>query len=584
MKKIILIFILLLFNYELVFAQTIIEDVEFKKNAVVIKYSDAKPKYTVSKIKEEKGIIVEMMNSKFKLLKDLPINSALVKRIKTEQKNNNSLVFIYTYNELSYDVIDTDGVLSVILKEELSSDLVKDEPKIIMPSNKGEKKKSNYEDIKKDVFDIIPKYKVDMDYTDSDIKYVLKHLALRAGLNIIFSNDVGGNITISLKSIPLDEAFKIILSMKGLVAYELGNNIIKVSTLQSMMDDYKNTPLQTKVFFLNYVRALDIKSQIEAIAQAEGRTNTKCNVDESNNALIVTDTPVGLQLTENLIKKLDKMPKQVMIEAKLIEASLDSGLHTGVQWGYGKEPGGYFPTDLSNNFNSLKGNYVGAPGGVFRKYKDIVTDKEYTIPGVLSTPFGTGVDLPAKEVYGSFAFGRLTDTTLFQVILTAAAKKGKAKVLSNPKVATLNNKEANINITNQIPYTTTEITNTSGGSVSSTKVTYITTGIQLKVLPTITSDGKIIMRINPKVSQPSQPAQFLPPSVDERQADTTVVVEDGETIVIGGLIHDSETEYEYKVPVLGDIPILGYLFKKKGTERDRKELLIFVTPKIVESD
>jgi len=168
-------------------------------------------------------------------------------------------------------------------------------------------------------------------------------------------------------------------------------------------------------------------------------------------------------------------------------------------------------------------------------------------------------------------------------VISAAAKKGKAKVLSNPKVATINNKEANINITTQIPYATTETTG-STPPVLTTKVVFIETGIILKVTPTITSDGKISMRVNPSVSQPSPTITVVSgaPGIDKRSADTNVIVQDGETIVIGGLIYDTQSDYVFKIPLLGDIPILGALFRKKSTSRTRQELLIFVTPRIIE--
>jgi type IV pilus assembly protein PilQ len=194
------------------------------------------------------------------------------------------------------------------------------------------------------------------------------------------------------------------------------------------------------------------------------------------------------------------------------------------------------------------------------------------------------VNLPANIVYGAFRLGKVASNYMFDAVITAAAKKGKAKVLSDPKIATLNNKEANINITTQIPYTTTEIT-AATPPISTTKVTYLTTGIILKVTPTINSDGRISMKISPSVSQPN--ATIVPvaggaPGIDTRSADTNVIVRNGETIVIGGLIHDTQSEAVFKVPILGDIPLLGYLFKKKSVSRSRMELLIFVTPRVLE--
>ena len=164
-----------------------------------------------------------------------------------------------------------------------------------------------------------------------------------------------------------------------------------------------------------------------------------------------------------------------------------------------------------------------------------------------------------------------------------AATKGKAKVLSDPKIATLNNKEATINITTQIPYTTSETTG-STPPITTTAVTYLTTGIVLKVLPIITSDGKVSLKLNPDISQVSPTVTAVAggaPGIDTRSIDTSIIVVDGETVVIGGLIHDYKSEGEFKIPLLGDLPLLGWLFKKKTSERVRRELLIFVTPRIL---
>jgi type IV pilus assembly protein PilQ len=573
MKKIIMI-VFLINSYA--YSQTQITDVEVLNNKIVIKYN-GEPRYSISNLEGKKGIKVEFSNSIFKMVYDKPVDNGIITRIVTSQENNKGIVTAYTKLPVSYKEEKSDKDILLINLIAFPDKDIKD-AKIIPPS-KPYSTKTQSSKTTKDLYELLPSYKIDLEYTDADIRDVITHLLGKAQMNVIFSDDVSGSVSVSLKNVPFNEAFKTLLSMKGLIAQKISQNIVRISTKDSLLNDQKNAYLQTKIFFLNYVKASEIKSQIESIAQAEGRTTAKCNVDDTNNALIVTDTPIGLEMVSDLISKLDKMPKQVLIEAKLVEVSLDSALHQGIQW------------SISGNSN---GNYIGAqdaasaigpqtkwggPKSITPRYGGSYTG---TPPNLLPSQGGSGVELPANVIYGAFRFGRITPNFMFDAVISAAAKKGKANVLSNPKIATLNNKEASINITNQIPYLTTEITNTSGGSVSSTKVTYVTTGIILKVLPTITSDGKIIMKINPTVSQPSQTAPFQPPSVDQRTADTTVVVSDGETIVIGGLIHDSESEYEYKVPFLGDVPMLGYLFKKKGKERNRMELLIFVTPKIVE--
>lgn len=551
--------IILCFSFFLIAGDKTVDitGIKFENNLLSIIHT-GNVKFKITR-KESNKINLIIENARLLTEKEYKFDSGLITEIAAGESNSNVVVDILTSkSDLDYSVFEGDKILSIKFNDTYQQSSQK--VKVIPPKNTSNfsKTKSN------DIFSKLPKYKVDIEYSDTDLKTVIIQMMQRAGINVIFDSDVAGNISISLKNVPFNEAFKTVLNMKGLVAKEVGEDIIRISTPKKIMDELKNTVLQTRIFFLNYVKASDLKTQIESIAQAEGRTTSKCNVDETNNALIITDTPYGLDMVEKIIKDLDRMPKQVLIEAKLVEVSMDSGLYTGVKWGVDRRS----PTTqigIGNSDNAL-------------------TDKEgnklFALP-YYGENAGTGVNLSPEQFYGSFRFMKLTSRTTLDVIISAAVKKGKANVLSNPKIATLNNKEASINITNQIPYVTTEITNTSGGSVSSTKVTYVTAGIVLTVLPTITSDGKIMMKISPKVSKPSQAAQFQPPSIDERTADTTVVVEDGETIVIGGLIHDSEGEYIYKVPFFGDIPVIGYLFKKKTKEKNRMELLIFVTPKII---
>ena len=203
--------------------------------------------------------------------------------------------------------------------------------------------------------------------------------------------------------------------------------------------------------------------------------------------------------------------------------------------------------------------------------------------GTVGIGQGTGVNIPATNILGALTLGRITNNQMLNMSLTAAASQGKVKVLSDPKVATLNNQPANINVTTNYPYVTTSIASTAGGAVSS-QVTYVSVGIQLTVTPTINADGRITLNINPVVSQPSATAPTATggaPGLDSRQAQTTVLIRDGETIVIGGLISDHLQDTVSKIPVLGDIPILGFLFRSKHMVRTRTELLIFVTPKIL---
>ncbi len=433
------------------------------------------------------------------------------------------------------------------------------------------------------ILDNLPSEPITLDYSDADVRDVLDMLAAKAGVNMIYGDDVSGTLTISLSKVPFDEAFQTILNVKGLAAQQVGDNILRIAAPATFMAEQKKAMPQTRVFFLSYAKASEVKAQVDSVATAEGRTKASCNADEANNALIVTDNPISLDATARLIRSLDRVPKQVLIEAKLVEVSLDNSLDYGISWSaYGEKNGNYFGSGNAADQSMIGG---GNPGMQTPGASGVTDGTGRLVSNPLSgTNGGSGVNLPANVVYGAFRLGKVASNYMFDAVITAAAKKGKAKVLSDPKVATLNNKEANINITTQIPYTTTEVS-ASNPPVSTTKVTYLTTGIILKVTPTINPDGRISMKINPSISQPSAtitPVAGGAPGIDTRSADTSVIVRDGETIVIGGLISDTQSEAVFKVPILGDIPILGYLFKKKSMSRQRMELLIFVTPKVIE--
>lgn len=575
--------------------------------------TDRPVEYKAFTMEHPSKLVIELMDARLKTLQEIPVNGASLRRVRTGQFKTAPVSISRVVMELSqktaYEITRKGSELIVMLGARpvpAARPSVKDTPAeipagVTVISPDGTTVQSDKPlvmtleaapvkpaDANRDIAPVItprrsaaapgyrnileslPRDPISFDYSDADVREVIDMMAAKAGINIIYGDDVSGTLTINLSKVPFDEAFRTLLSVKGLAAQQVGENILRIATPAAFLAEQKKTMMQTRVFFLNYYRAVDIKAQVDAAALAEGR-KANCNADDTNNAIVVTDTPLGLDATARLVRSLDRIPKQVLIEAKLVEVSLDDNFDMGVVWG---TVGG--STALGSNKN---GEYFGSVGTI-----DAINAAGATIklPVPNSAAIGTGVSLASKNIYGGLRLGKIASSYMLDVTIQAAAKKGKAKVLSDPKVATLNNKEANINITNQTPYTTTEITNTSGGSVATTKVTYVTTGIVLKVTPTINSDGRISMKISPSVSQPSQAAAFTAPSVDTRSTDTNVIVRNGETIVIGGLIHDVQSDVVNKVPLLGDIPLLGALFRSKSSVRSRMELLIFVTPKIIE--
>jgi type IV pilus assembly protein PilQ len=422
----------------------------------------------------------------------------------------------------------------------------------------------------RDLMTSLPREKVNLDFDSTDVRDILKLLGVRAGINIIYGSDVAGSLSLHLRGVPFDEAFRTVLQMTALTTQQVGDNILRVLTPSVLKTERSSALPTTRVFQLSYTKADEVKPQLDAVRGAEGRPGATV-VAKTANAIIVTDTQEGMLEIERLIAQIDRRPTQVLIEAKLIEVQHNKSMDLGIQWDYA----------TAGNFNNNPGNrwFVGTQqAGIsspLTMHGDVLANSG-------PTQTGTGVNLPAADIVGALTLGRVTDTSFLAATLSAAAKSGKAKVLSDPKVATLNNQQATINITTQIPYVTSSVTSTG---VATQSVSYTTVGITLTVTPTVNADGRVTLKINPQVSQPSQTVASAGTTgavaVDTRNADTTVLVRDGETIVIGGLITDTESVNEAKVPLLGDIPILGWFFRKKSTSRTRQELLVFVTPKIL---
>lgn len=431
-----------------------------------------------------------------------------------------------------------------------------------------------------DIMSRLPKDRVSMDFDSMDIRDILSMLAQKAKINIIYGNDVSGTLTLHLSDVPFSEAFRTILTMMNLTTMQVGESILRVLTPAELARSRSATTAVTKVIPLNYTKASDLAVAINAVRTAEGRSGAT-TADSKTNSLIVTESVDSLLETERLISQLDVRPKQVLIEAKLIEVGLTNSLHYGIQWDYasferGKAAGKQGLTTVGTSVGPDNATAIGFPADQNVGVQGFGVG---TLPGAAGR--GTGVALPASTVFGALTLGRVTNTYFLNATLTAAAAQGKVKVLSDPKIATMNNVAANINVTTQFPYTTSNVAATG---VTTQQVAYVNTGIELTVTPTINADGRITLDINPRVSQPSATVAASitgAPAVDSRNAKTIVIVKDGETIVIGGLISDSTSDQIAKIPLLGDIPIIGYLFRKKSVVRTRSELLIFVTPKIM---
>ncbi|ACH38568.1 type IV pilus secretin lipoprotein PilQ [Citrifermentans bemidjiense Bem] len=390
--------------------------------------------------------------------------------------------------------------------------------------------------------------RVTLEFSDADVRKIFQLIAEVSNLNFLIADDVTGTISIKLVNVPWDQALDVILDAKGLAMVREGN-IVQIkprSKMQNQADEElaakkaaeRLMELKTMVFEVNYASVNDVAMQFGMLKSDRG-VITK---DERTSRVIVKDIQTALNDMKALLKTLDAPEKQVMIEARIVEATSTFTRDLGVQWGLSYRDGSASVAGI-NSVDTGFGGVVSAAG-----------------PGS-SGAGGLGLGM---------SFGKLTSNIKLDMRLAAAATIGQVKIISTPKVVTLNNKAAKISQGQSIPYQTT--------SAEGTKTEFVEAALTLEVTPHITADGSVSMKI--KASNNS-PGTGSPPPINKKEATTELVVSNGDTTVIGGIYVDSDTESDTGVPFLSDIPLLGWLFKSNSKQKTKTELLIFITPKIV---
>lgn len=461
--------------------------------------------------------------------------------------------------------------------------------------------------------------RITLEFKDADILNVLRIIADVAQRNIVATDDVSGRVTIVLHDVPWDQALDILLKSTGLemVSYE---DVFVVSTSKRLEEERKARlaarlagrklePLQTAYLRVNYVNPNEIarilrggnttsgagaraagaiaadSGIVDGPGQRRGLLSTRglVMVNEATNTIIVRDVADGVVNARELVQKLDVQTAQVAIQGLIFEADTQIARDLGVRWGasYVASPETGNPT--GRNFPGRIG--VGGAGP-----RDVVGGGEGEGEGV-STPIL--VDFPAKGVAAGagstlgLVLGSLDGSTQLDAEITAIENDGKGKVISRPKVITLNNREAQIQsleiLRVKLPSTGTVINTGPGGSAGSNTVATeaIDTGIILRVTPQVSSDGYILLQLFVKSSVPSTATTDDIPNEISRQATSQVLVRDGETVVIGGVYRQQANKAEGGVPWLKDIPVFGWLFKNQSTQDRRQELLVFITPRVV---
>ncbi|MDP8253539.1 MAG: secretin N-terminal domain-containing protein [Candidatus Kaelpia aquatica] len=392
-----------------------------------------------------------------------------------------------------------------------------------------------------------------IEFRNADIKDIIRYFAREYGLNIIADKDVEGVVTASLGNITIKQALGQILDSQNYTMIEI-DNVIRV----------KAKPSLVKTFKLHNVSAQDVSENTTSLLGSEG----KIVIDEATNSIMVTDSLDNLNMIKSFIENVDVKGRQVLIEAKFVETTLDTSKNLGIEWGTtvtvrGAARPHTFPFNVVDPKFAL-GNEDAQIGTAAASRTNLA-----------------GFPAADSDLY---TFGTL-DFTQFKAVLQALLTDGNTKVISNPQVATLNNKLATMGVTTEYPLPTYEVS-TDTGELTVSGYEYKDIGITLNVTPFIASDDYITMTIEPTVGTVGATISvgdtgFELPIISSKTATTKVTIKNGETIVIGGLISTEKVKSMTKVPLLGSIPLLGKLFSYEGESESSSELLIFVTPHIL---
>jgi len=443
-----------------------------------------------------------------------------------------------------------------------------------------EVRKAVVESASKNELNTKPQYKGDklsLNFQNIEVRTVLQVIAEFTGLNIVTSDSVTGNITLRLKDVPWDQALDLILQTKGLDQRRNGN-IINIAPREELLARDKQVlegkqqlsalePVRSETFVLRYRSAEDFKKILDGSSTTSGANNTASNgllsargsalIDPKTNTLIINDTQSVIDKIRDLVSKTDIPVKQVLIEARIVEATDDWSKSLGVKLNLarasaGTSIGGSL-TDATTNFNIGTGATTGTR--------------------VLSS----GVNLGLSGTYNSIGavFGAGSRAAI-GLELDAMETGDKGKVLANPRIMTADRVEASIEQGTEIPYQ-------EASSSGATSVSFKKANLSLKVTPQITPDNRVLMEI--QINKDTVSTTLIvnsTPAIDTKVVKTQVMVENGGTVVIGGIYQQTLDSTTNKVPLLGDIPFLGALFRSKVDKNNRTELLVFITPRVVE--
>ena len=421
--------------------------------------------------------------------------------------------------------------------------------------------------------------RIDLDFRGADIHNILRLLSDVGQVNIVTSDDVKGEVTIKMKNVPWDQALDVILRAKLLGQVREGN-LIRVAPLtvlekeveadiarQRALNDV--APTETRLIAVSYAEAKLLRDRIKDLLSPRGRVS----VDERTNQLIVSDVTRNLQLIEDLVRSLDTQTQQVIIEARIVEATSNFSRQIGVQWGgstfrdanHANPTGLVFPynvalaggaTDATTPLSGLAGNSAASPNFAVN------------LPAAVGTGSGGALGLMLGSVNGAFNLN---------LRLSAMETTGQVRILSSPRISTIDNVEASIEQGVSIPIAIV--------SAQGIQTIFVDAKLNLTVKPHVTNEGTIIMNIHVSRNKPDfvNTGARGDPTIRKKEAKTVMLVRDGDTAVIGGIYQRNSGLSYAKVPFFADLPIIGFFFRNRRESDDRTEFLVFITPRIANS-
>lgn len=545
-----------------------LEKVDFRRGEkgsgrVLIKLSD--PDVNVNLNEQGTRLIVDLTDTSMPRALEQRLDvidfATPVKSITTRKRGRNIRIEIDSLGAFEHLAYQTDDVLTVEVRP-----LTRDEQE----SRQREKERRKE----------FTGERLSLNFQNIEVRAVLQLLADFTGLNIVVSDEVQGSVTLRLQNVPWDQALDIILNTKQLGMRRVGN-VLLVAPAERLHAQEKQqleadkvvadlAPLRSELIQLNYAKASEVATLLKEKENSLLSARGNVAVDARTNTLLVQDTAKNLNSIRELVAELDIPIRQVLIESRIVVAASTFARELGVRFGF---------TGFNQRGKDGKNGLVTTSGSA--ENTTVVTDSavdNFNENGILRpTTAGTltdrlNVDLPVANPAGRLALAILGVDYLIDLELSALQTEGQGEVISNPRVLTGNNQEAVIEQGQETKFIARGDNSSSLDSIEAL--------LQLKVTPTITPDDRVLMKLEIKDDRPGQqlPDRIV---IDRRRIVSSVLVDNGETVVIGGIYQEEKTEGETKVPFLGDVPVLGYLFKTRQKNATRRELLVFITPRIV---